>query len=141
MPYGLFQFAGAAVNAAPDLLFRQQRKETLHQVDPRRSGGRKVHVIVRTLNQPLPDERRFMRAVIVQNEMHLHSRRHCRLDGVEELAELQRAVAAMQSAHDFSRLGIQGRKQRGRTMTEIIVASPLRLAGTHGSTPWLPSKA
>src|ERR1019366_6518974 len=72
-----------------------------------------------------------MRAVIVQNEMHPQSHRHRRLDRIEELAKLHRAVAAMQPAYDFSRLGVQSRKQRGRAMAPIVMTPPLRLSGTH----------
>src|ERR1019366_4410591 len=49
----------------------------------------------------------------------------------EKLAELDRAVTAVQPAHDFSRLRVQGREQRGGVVAEVIVAPPLRLAETH----------
>ena len=39
MPDRLFQFARAAVDLSPDLFFRQQRKETFYQADPRAPVG------------------------------------------------------------------------------------------------------
>src|SRR5271157_5733825 len=112
--------------------FCEQCEKTFHPVNPRRTGGREVHVVVRTFSQPAPDQRGLVRAVIVQNEMHLQSRGRRRLDPIEKLTELLRTVAAMQLAHDLSGLGIQRRKQRGRAMAAIIVAPPLRLSGAHG---------
>src|SRR3989442_8322245 len=53
----------------PDLLRRQFREPALHEVQPRAIGGCEVHVKPGTLGEPRPDERCFVRSVIVQDEV------------------------------------------------------------------------
>lgn len=65
-------------------------------------------------------------------QVHVHPGGHGRLDGVEKLAELHRAMTAMQVPQDPSGLGVQGREQRICAMAEIIVAAPLRFDRAHG---------
>ena len=134
----LFQFASTAVNAASDLLVCQQSEKTLDHVDPRGSRGREVQVVARSFRQPAADQRRLVRTVVVQDQMHLQSGRHGSIDGIKELAELDRTMAAMQSAQDLARFGIQGGKQRRRAVTEVVVTAPLYLAGTHGQNRLAP---
>src|SRR5437899_6171590 len=55
----------------PDLLRRQFREPALHEVQPRAIGGCEVHVKPGTLGEPRPDERRFVRSVIVQDEVDI----------------------------------------------------------------------
>jgi hypothetical protein len=61
--------------------------------------------------------------------MHVQVGGHGPVDRVEELAELDGPMPAMQLADDLPALGIQGREQRRGTVPDIVMAAPLYLAG------------
>ena len=65
------QFSRAAVDAATQLPFRQGGEPTLHQVDPGRPGGGKVQVVTRMAHQPTLNRGGLVRAIVVQNQMHV----------------------------------------------------------------------
>jgi hypothetical protein len=71
-------------------------KPALDQVDPGPVGGREVNMKVGALGEPVPDERRVMRAVIIYNEMNVPTSRNLRFDQVQELTKLDGAMAAAQ---------------------------------------------
>src|ERR1700719_710012 len=52
-----FQFAGAAVSPAAQLLFGEQREPALHQVEPGAAGRGKVQMEARMAQQPALDGR------------------------------------------------------------------------------------
>src|SRR5205807_1105963 len=68
-PDGALQLAYTAMRPTPDLLRRQFREPALHEVQPRAIGGCEVHVKPGTLGEPRPDERCFVRSVIVHDEV------------------------------------------------------------------------
>ena len=41
-----------------------------------------------TLGEPVPDERRFMRAVVIHDDVHVEPARNFRLNQIEEFAKL-----------------------------------------------------
>ena len=47
-----------------------------------------MHVEPRSLGQPLPDDRRFVGAVVVEDEMNIQIGRYLGLDGIQKSAEL-----------------------------------------------------
>src|SRR5437879_7134874 len=79
----------------PDLLRRQFREPALHEVQPRAIGGCEVHVKPGTLGEPRPDERCFVRSVIVHDEVDVPIGWYAGVDAVQELAELDRPMAAI----------------------------------------------
>jgi riboflavin biosynthesis pyrimidine reductase len=83
------------------------------------------------LAQPLPDERRLVRRVVVEDQVNVELRRDGLVDRVEELTKLHRTVAAMTASDDGARLDIQGREERRRAMANVVVGAPFDLAGTH----------
>ena len=77
------------------------------------------------------DQRRLVRAVVVQDEMHVQVGWHFRIDAIQELAKLGRAMSAMQFADDFASRHIQCGKQRRRAVALVVVGAPLGLTGPH----------
>jgi hypothetical protein len=51
-----------------------------------------VHVVARALEQPAPDHLGLVRRRVVQHEVHVEVGRDRRVDGVEEVPELDAAV-------------------------------------------------
>ena len=84
------------------------------------------------LGQPVVDQRRLVRSIIVHDEVDVQVGRRLGLDGVQELAELHRSVASLAAADHLAGLGVQCGKQRHRAVAQIIVGAPFRLSGTHG---------
>ena len=93
-PNGVFEFHNAAKDASAYLLVRELGKPPLDEIEPRPVGRREVDVKPWPLGQPALNQRGLVRAVVVQNEMDGHGG----VDRTEELARLDRAVAAMELA-------------------------------------------
>ena len=73
---GPFQFLHAAKHAAANPFVGECGEPSLDQVQPRTVGRREVNMKPRALGQPMADERRFVCAVVVQNEMDVEPGRH-----------------------------------------------------------------
>ena len=110
-----FQFAGAPMTAAPDLFEGQRGKPALNQIDPRAAGGREVDMKPGPFRKPASDRRGLVRAVVVQDQMHVELPGHVGFDGVEKRAELHGAMAAVTLPDDLPAGDVEGRKQRGRS--------------------------
>lgn len=82
-------------------------------------------------DEPAVDGRRLVRPVVIEKEMHLQLGGDCMLDGIEELAELDRPVAAVALADHCASLHIQGGEQGGGPVARVVVHPPLCLAGPH----------
>jgi hypothetical protein len=78
-----------------DLLLRQRREPAFDEVQPGRARRREGRMETGPPRQPPPNEHRLMGAVVVQDEMHVQVGGHLRIDGVEELPELDTAMAPM----------------------------------------------
>lgn len=126
---GALQFVHAAVRPTPDLLAGQLREPAFHQLQPGAVGRGEVQVIAGPLGELRPDERRFVDSVIVQDDVDLKIGRHAVVNSVQELAELQRAMAAMGRADYVAALGVERGKQRGGAMRFLVVGAPLALPG------------
>src|SRR5579859_1928705 len=80
--------------------------------------------------QPALDQRRLMRAVVVQDQVDLKVLWNLGIDAVQELAKLRRAVSAMQFPNDLAAGHVQCSEQRGGAVTLVVVRAPLGLART-----------
>ena len=65
----------------------------------------------RMAQQPAFDRGSFVGAVIVENQMHLKSDRHCSVNGFKEAAKLDRAMAPMKLADHGPGLNIERGEQ------------------------------
>ena len=101
LPDRAFQVAGAPMTAAPDLFESQRREPALDQIDPRAAGGREVDMKPWPSRQPTSDRRGFVRAVVVQDQMHVEIPGHVGFDSVEKRAELHGAMAAVTLPDDL----------------------------------------
>src|SRR5689334_14513312 len=117
--------------AAPHLLLRKTGKPSFYQVDPGGAGRREVHVKARASHQPGADGRGLVSAVVVEDQMNIQRGRHTLINGIEELAKLRTAVPAVTFSNDRTGLHIEGRKQRCRAVTLVVMASAFRLPRAH----------
>ena len=129
---GGFEFLGGTVDAAAELAFGEQREPAFDQIEPGGRGGREVNVEAGPFGQPVPDQLRFVGAVVVQDQVNVQFFRHMPFDGVEEVAELRRAVALLVLADDRATPGVEGGEEAGGAVALVVVGAPLRLAGAHG---------
>lgn len=113
------QFAGAAMHAAAELLFRECSKPALDEIDPRldeidpRAARRcEVDMEAGMPGQLAVDQRRLVRAGIVDDEMNVEQRRNGVVDRIEKCAELARPVPLVELSDDLAALGVQGREER-----------------------------
>src|SRR5712664_4356742 len=82
-----FQFSHAAVDASPELSLGQYREPRLDLIQPGTRRRGEMQMIARMLGEPALHGRRLVRAVVVQDEMHVKIGRDFGVDRVEELAE------------------------------------------------------
>src|SRR5947209_6316139 len=77
---------------------------------------------------------RLVGPIVVLDDVDIEVGRHLGFDRVQELAELDGAMAAVQRADHPAGFQVQRGEQRGRTVPLIIVGPSLRLARTKGAT-------
>lgn len=65
-----------------------------------------------------------MRAIVVEDEMHVQLSRDIRLNRVEELAKFPSALPLVQLPDPLARLHVQSRKQRGGAVAPIVMGAP-----------------
>src|SRR6202163_441067 len=119
------------MNAAANLTLGEQRKEALDLVEPGTAGRRQMHVPTRPAVKPVADGGGLVGCVVIDDQMHVKISRHGAPDLVEELAELDGAVAPVAFSDHSAGGNVEGGKQRGGAVTLVVVAAPRRLARTH----------
>ena len=131
----------AAEHTAPNPFVGEFGEPSLDQIDPGAVGGREVHMEARALGEPVPDDRRLVSAVVIQDEMNVQIGRHLGLDHIQELAELHRAMAPVELADDPAGLQVQRGKQGSRPVAFVVVRAALHCPGCMGSSGWVRSSA
>ena len=126
-----FELRHAAKGAAADLLHRQLGEPAFDETQPRGVRRREVHVEARAFGEPVPDQRRFVGAVVVHDDVHVESTRHLRLDQIEKFAKLRRAVPLMKLRDHFAGLRIERGKQGRRPVPLVVVRPAFDLARLH----------
>ena len=124
-----FELRDAAKGAAAELLGRQQSEPAFDQTQPRGISRGEVDVESGALGEPVPDQWRFVGAVVVHDDVHVEFARDLRLDEIEKFAELRRAMPLMKLSDHFTGLRIQRRKQGRRSMALVVVCPPFDLPG------------
>ena len=127
----VLEFAGAAVNAAAQLPFGKKREPAFDQVKPGTTGRGEVQTEARVPQQPTLDGRRLVRSVVVKNQVHVHSTGHACVNGCQEIAKLDCAVAPMELADNGAGLGVERSEQVDSAITHVIRRAALGLAGSH----------
>jgi hypothetical protein len=126
---GLAQMGHRVEAAAADSLGGDLGEPALDLVEPGGVGRYKMQMEARIALEPAHNRGGLVRGVVVQHQMHLPAGRNACVYGLEEMQELLMSVAGMALADDLAGLDIEGRKQRNRSVPEVIVRGPLRPAG------------
>jgi hypothetical protein len=95
-----------------------------------------MHMPSRPFGNPVADQRRLVGGVIVHDEMDVEFARHRGLDLIQELAELDGAMATVALADNLAGGDVEGSEQRGRAMANVVVAAPRRIcdfSSTHNT--------
>lgn len=87
-PNGALQLRHAAMDTTANLFGGQFREPTLHQVQSRAVGGREVHVKPGTFGEPSPDERGFVRSIVIHDDVDFPIGRHAGIDAIQKLIVL-----------------------------------------------------
>ena len=98
------------MDAAADLVIREQAKEALDLIDPGCRGGREVDVPTRPFSEPVANELGLVGSGIINDEMNIEIVRDIGLNGVEKLAKLLRPMAAEAPGDDFTDLSSAANK-------------------------------
>ena len=108
---------GAALQAPPG----QGGEEGLDRVRPRARGRGEVEGPAGMAGEPGADLGVLVGGIVVEDGVHQLARRHGRLDAVEEADELLVPVTLHALADDRAVQDVQGREQRGRAMSDIVM--------------------
>jgi hypothetical protein len=92
---GALKLEGAAMRAATKLPVSQFGEKALDLINPGRALGREMDMKARASQQPALDQRRLVRAVVVEDEMDFQVLGDVVVDGVEEFPKLDAAVTAV----------------------------------------------
>ena len=79
----------AAERAAAELFVRELGKPALHEAQPGAVRRGEVHVEPRPLREPITNQRGFVGAVVVHDDVHVQGPRDLGLDQIEEFTELR----------------------------------------------------
>ena len=120
------------MTSATDLLAREDREPTLHEIEPGRTGGCKVKMKTGTLGQPPVDRGRLVRRVVVQDKMDIERRGNLLVDDGEELFELDGAMTLITLTDHLSRLDIEGGEKRCGPVSAVVVCATLGKTGAQG---------
>ncbi len=129
---GRLKLFDAAERAAPDPFVGEFGEPSLHQVQPGAVCGREVNVKTGPLEQPVPDESSLVRAVVIQNQVHVQLGGNLRLDRVQKPAELDRTMALVKLADYVTGFQIEGGEQGSRPVPLIVMSAALQLTRLHG---------
>ena len=79
----------------------------------------------------VPDQRRFVRAVVVHDDVHVQSTGNARLNQVEKLSELRGSMPLMKLRDHLAGLRVERREQGRGAVTCVVVRPALHLARLH----------
>src|SRR5262249_41428647 len=129
---GRLEVARASMDAAAQLLIREQPEPAFDEVDPRRPLRREVQMIPRALREPALDHGRLVRGVVVQGDVDVEIRRNGGVEGVEEFLEIDPPGPRQQTPEHPARLP----GQPGRRATSCRGARNHGFAAPPGPAAW-----
>ena len=106
---------------------RESGKPALHEIQPGSVRGRVVEA--RTLGEPVADQRRFVSAVIVHDDVHVEVARDVRVNEIEKFAKSRRPMPLMKLRDHLARLGVQRGKQGRRAVAFIVMRPAFHVTG------------
>jgi hypothetical protein len=118
--------------AATDRLVGNQCEPALDLIQPRTVGGREVQMKARAARQPCLHSSMLVGAVVVADQVHIEVLRDIGLDVAQEGQELLVAMLGL-ALREHGAIGdVQGCKQRGGAMADVVVRDALDIAQAHG---------
>ena len=106
-------------------------KEPFDLVEPARTRRREVNMKAWMACKPALDGRRFMRSIVVENEMNLLLAGDLGINTTQKLQKLLVPMAPMTRANNLSGLYVECGKERRHAVTQVVVRLPLRYARAH----------
>ena len=85
---GRLEGARASVRPPLDLFVGEQGEPAFDEIEPGPAGRGEVQMKPRPAGQPAMNPGRFVRAVVIENQVHLQLAGHGGVNGVEEFTEL-----------------------------------------------------
>ena len=113
----------------------------LDLVQPRRAGRDEVQVEPRVGGQPALDGVGLVGGVVVADQVHLEILGDFLVQLGEEAAELHRAVPTVQRPDHLPARDIEGGKEAGDPVVDVVVGAALGVPGSSGNTGWDRSSA
>ena len=107
-------------------------KPTFHLIKPRGIGGRVVHLVARPLGQPIANLRMSVGGVVIDDEMDLVGWRNVLIEMPQEGEKLLMAVAGLACGEHLAVGDVQGGKQGGGAMANIIMGHAFDITQPHG---------
>ena len=123
-----FQLCDAAIGAATDLFHGQLGEPPFDEAQPRAVGRREVDMESRTFGEPVSDQRCFMGAVVIHDDVHVEPTRNVRLNQIEEFPKLRGPVPLMKLRDHFTGLRVERGEQRRRAVAFVVVRPALNLS-------------
>src|SRR4051794_18007255 len=117
-----FQLASAVEDATSQLLLGQESKPTLDEVEPRGAGRGEMELKTWTFQQPALNGRSLMSTVVVEDQMDVELWRHLRINLIQELTKLNRAMSPVELANHLAALRVQGGEQRSGAVTFVVMS-------------------
>lgn len=127
----LDQLFDRAERASTDRLVGDQRKEAFDLVEPRTVGGNEMHVPAGACRQPRLDLRMLVTAVVVDDAMHVELGRDGFVDFTQKRQKFLMPVTWLASCKHRAVEHVQSGKQRGDTVTNVIVRDAFDVAEAH----------
>ena len=121
-----FELGDAAMHAATQLFGGEFGEPALYQVEPRPVGRCEMDVKARPFGEPVADQRRLVRPVIVHDQVHIELLRHRGVDRVEELPELDGPMATVKFGDQLRRFDIERGEEGRRPVAFVLDASVAR---------------
>ena len=106
-------------------------KPALDEVQPRAAGRGEVQLEAGVRGEPVLDRRRLVRAAVVEHDMHVEFDRDFAVERLQELLELDRAMAAVQAADHLAGGDVQRGVEAGCPGALVVVRRALRDAREH----------
>lgn len=122
------QFAHFPERAAPNRALRNEGEPAFHLIEPGRVRRREVEVKPGMPGEPRAHGLMFVRAVVVEDEMHGEVRRDIGVQLAEEGEEFLVPMPPFALREDLAGLDVERREQRRGAMPRVVVRDPLDIA-------------
>src|SRR4029453_1860055 len=93
---GRLEGARASMGPPLDLFVGEQGEPAFDEIEPGPTGRGEVEMEARPAGQPAMNHGRFVRAIVVENQVHIQLAGHGGVNSVQEFAELDGSMPAMQ---------------------------------------------